>query len=79
MYMAEKIFIKYLQKLARLINPEDLKKVFLELKQELVQLQQDPSEKAGLLYFDFISWLDSVIEKKDLEEIIRRKVRNRNA
>ncbi len=73
MYQVEKIFIKYLQKLARLINPEELKKVFTDLKEDLVQLLKDPSEKAGLLYFDFISWLNSVIEKKELEEIIQRK------
>ena len=52
---------------------DDLKKAFIQLKLELEQLNEDPYEKRSFLYLDIISWLESNIEGKSVEVIIRKK------
>jgi hypothetical protein len=46
---------------------------FSLLKEKLELLSKDPYEKQALSYFDFISWLESKIEKRSFEEVMRRK------
>ncbi|MEM9897709.1 MAG: hypothetical protein AAF789_15235, partial [Bacteroidota bacterium] len=46
---------------------------FKELRTELLKIVEDRYEKRPMLYLDIISWLDSKLEKKSVEEIIRRK------
>ena len=46
---------------------------FQELKTELEMLKNDPIEKRFFLYLDILSWLQSKIERRTVEEIIRNK------
>lgn len=63
------VFIKNLSK----IYPQDLKKEFIKLHQELVVFEDHPYEKRAFLYLDIISWLESKIENRPIEEIISKK------
>ncbi|MEP2948810.1 MAG: hypothetical protein ABJO91_02295 [Ekhidna sp.] len=46
---------------------------FKELREELVQVIQDKFERRPMLYLDFVSWLESKIYDRPVEEIIRNK------
>jgi hypothetical protein len=50
-----------------------MKDEFLSLRQKLEQLELDPYEKRPFLYLDIISWLDSKINGKTVQEIVKQK------
>lgn len=50
-----------------------LKKRFVKLKEQMKSLERNKFEKRAFVYFDIISWLESKIEKRSIQEIIREK------
>jgi len=50
---------------------------FSEFKEEMEKLQSSRYEKRAFIYFDIISWLESKIENRPVEEIIKSKVRKK--
>lgn len=66
-------FLNFIMKLGS-VYPHDLKDSFLALRSHLVELRKDSYAAKPLLYFDFISWLDTKIEKKTFSEVIKGKV-----
>ncbi|HYH56688.1 MAG TPA: hypothetical protein VD772_08760, partial [Anseongella sp.] len=50
-----------------------LKEEFRKLRSRLLQLAEHPYEKRAFLYLDIISWLESKIENRPVQEIIREK------
>ncbi len=46
---------------------------FTELREELVEVIKDKYERRPMLYLDIVSWLESKIYDKPVEEIIRNK------
>ncbi|MCF6180649.1 hypothetical protein [Lutibacter sp.] len=66
--------ISFLKKLSQ-IYPQELKKAFIELHEELKKLENHPYEKRAFLYLDIISWLESKIKNKSVEQIIQQKVK----
>ena len=70
----ERAVINFIRKaLPGIHSGEELITAFITLKKELEKLAQDPYEKEGLVYFDFVSWLESKIEKRPFAEILREK------
>jgi len=63
------LFLKNLGK----IYPHDLRKAFINLHAELKLLENHPYEKRAFLYLDIISWLESKIKNKTVEQIIQEK------
>jgi hypothetical protein len=61
------------KKMPDIFTPQDEEAAFIELRKDFVELSEDPYEKKAFEYFDYISWLDSKIEKKPFEEIVKRK------
>lgn len=55
------------------MNPQQLKAAFIALKDELTVIAADPFERRPFLYFDIISWLESKIENRPVQEIMQRK------
>lgn len=74
-YEFEAVFLKYLKKIAR-AGEEDFKakKLFTELKQELLLVIDDNYEKVVLKYFDYLSWIDSKIDGKPFAEVKQTKI-----
>ena len=66
--------ISFLKKLSK-IYPQDLKKAFFELNEEFKTIENHPYEKRAFLYLDIISWLESKIENKTVEQIIKQKAK----
>jgi hypothetical protein len=57
------------------IYPQDLKKAFVKLYDELKVYENHPFEKRAFLYLDVLSWLESKIENKPVEVIICQKAK----
>jgi len=55
------------------MNKEELKQAFEELLILLRPLQQNKLESRAFMYLDIISWLESRIQEKDVQSIIREK------
>ncbi|MBO6517820.1 MAG: hypothetical protein JJ975_14845 [Bacteroidia bacterium] len=53
----------------------DLRDSFVDLRNQLDALYEDPYERRSFLYLDIISWLESKIEDKPVEQIIYNKRR----
>ena len=64
-------FIK--EKVPHINTSGKLKAAFIELKKELEKQLDDPLEKKALDYFDFITWIESKITKKDFKTLSKEK------
>ncbi len=74
LYKVETSILDFMRKeILKVINPKGKIQVFKELKTEMEEIMKDPYEKKSLEYFDFISWLESKIEKRPFAEIVREK------
>ena len=65
--------LRFLKRLNSFVTDEDLINAFKELREQLIPLTANPYEKRAFVYFDIISWLESKIEKKSVQEVIRKK------
>ena len=77
LHLVQKEMIKFLRRLGD-IYPQDIKSAFQELYAKLKVFENDPYEKRAFLYLDVLSWLESRIENKSVESVIRRKYLNLN-
>ncbi|MCC6459909.1 MAG: hypothetical protein IT260_05545 [Saprospiraceae bacterium] len=59
------------------MRPSDLLPEFRQLHARLLPLEQDPFERRPFLYLDIISWLETKLENKPIQELIREKFRKR--
>ena len=74
LYKLENIVLNFIRKkMHHIYTPKDEIEAFIELRKEFIELSEDPYEKKAFEYFDYISWLDSRIEKKSFEEIVKNK------
>ena len=46
---------------------------FISLRKELIEIIEDKFERRPMLYLDIISWLESKIDNKPVEQVIREK------
>ncbi|HEY6083040.1 MAG TPA: hypothetical protein VIU45_06250, partial [Chitinophagaceae bacterium] len=58
-------------------NPKELHTAFIDLHDRLIDISQNPFEKRSFLYLDIISWLESKIEGKPVQAVIRKKYLNK--
>ena len=76
LHAVQQEIFRFLRKTPR-IRPAELKGEFVDLRERLLKHEADPYERRPFLYLDIISWLDSKIEGKSVQEIIRRKFQQR--
>jgi hypothetical protein len=74
LFKLEDCFLKFLKKNLAPLNAREQQLSFSAFKNELLVLLEDPYEKRALEYFDFISWLESKIEKETFLEIVNRNI-----
>lgn len=72
----QKEIFRFLRRLPR-VREADLKNAFIELRDKLLKLENDPFERRPFLYLDIISWLESKIEGRSVQEIIQEKYQAR--
>ena len=70
---ALKSILSFVRKIPR-IKESQLKDEFIQLKNELVDIEKIQFERRPFLYLDIISWLESKIEDIPVGEVMRRKV-----
>ena len=64
--------LKFLRRMPR-FTPDNWKIEFTNLRNKLVEIREKPYEKRAFFYLDFISWLESKIENRTVEEVVREK------
>jgi tetratricopeptide (TPR) repeat protein len=74
LFRLEDYFMKFLKTNLEIRDAKQQQASFSKFKNELLLLLKDPYEKRALEYFDFISWLDSKIEKKPFIEMVNRRI-----
>jgi tetratricopeptide (TPR) repeat protein len=70
----QKYIIRFLRKLSQ-ISPDQLKTELKISRKKLLKWANDPFEKRAFLYLDLISWLDSKIENKPIQDVIIEKAK----
>ena len=74
LHKTENIFIHFLRtRIDKMNTKKDQEEAFKALREELLQIYNDPLEKRFLKFFDILSWLESKIKNRPFEEIIREK------
>jgi hypothetical protein len=57
------------------VKPDEIRDSFRNLKDELIQIAENPYERRPFFYLDILSWLESKIENMPVQEIIKRKMK----
>jgi tetratricopeptide (TPR) repeat protein len=70
-YKSENALIKFFKKVQN--SPELSHNMLRELRAELIELSQEPLERPSLEYFDFISWIDSKLDKLPFAQVVRQR------
>lgn len=73
LHQFQKAILRFLRKLAGEFTEEDLIPEFEKLLHRLIPLQTNPYEKRAFIYFDIISWLESKIQQRRVQEVIAEK------
>jgi len=68
----QKLLLDFIRKLSY-IDQEGLLPAFKRLHEKLVQLEENPFEQRAFHYLDIISWLESKIEGRSVQEIVEEK------
>ncbi|MBK6266480.1 hypothetical protein JKA74_15655 [Marivirga sp. S37H4] len=71
----QKYILRFLRKLASGFQEEDLIPEFKKLLEQLIPLQSIRYEKRAFIYFDIISWLESKIQHRTVQEVIQEKAK----
>lgn len=72
LHQFQKIIMKFLRKLSS-ITRDQLIDAFKDLREQLIPLNDKFYERRPFIYFDIISWLESKIENRSVQEIIKEK------
>ena len=73
LYRFQKAILSFLRKLAEEFEEKDLIPEFEKLRDKLIPLQESAFEKRAFIYFDIISWLESKIQSKRVQDLIAAK------
>ena len=74
LYKFEIIVLNFIKEQLPHINTSQKRiAAFRELKEKLEELMEDPFEKKVLDYFDFITWIESKLGKKDFKQLSKDK------
>lgn len=77
LHMVQREMMNFIKNLNRIYDYQ-LKIAFTELRERLIQYEDHPYEKRAFLYLDIISWLESKIEGRPVQEIIQEKFKKKN-
>jgi hypothetical protein len=70
--LAEAEIFSFLKRAFRL-QPSELKPAFIKLLENLKEVEKDKLASRAFMYLDVISWLESKIEGKEVQDVIRDK------
>lgn len=74
LYKLETVVLNFIRrKMPDIYTEKEEIEAFKELRKEFMELSEHPYEKKAFEYFDYISWLDSKIEKEGFGDVIKKK------
>lgn len=73
LHLFQKYILGFLKGLGGEVEDQKLIGQFTQLKNQLVPLVNSAYEKRAFIYFDIISWLESKIENRSVQDVIRDK------
>jgi hypothetical protein len=73
----QKYILRFLKNLTKETTESELVKRFENLRSQLLTLIDNPYESRSFSYFDIISWLESKIQKRSVQEVIQEKARQK--
>ncbi|MDN5200701.1 hypothetical protein QQ008_05000 [Fulvivirgaceae bacterium BMA10] len=76
LYLFQRYILKFLKNLNN-IKPDQLNDAFITLRNQLLPLKKNPYEKRAFNYFDIISWLESKIHNRPVQDVIGENARKR--
>jgi hypothetical protein len=68
---------KFLRRIPRM-KESDLKQAFIDLKVTLEEARKEPYERRPFLYLDILSWLESKIEDRNIQDVVQEKFLKRH-
>ena len=68
-----KYILNFLKRLNNNLSEQELILRFQRLLEQMLPLFENPYEKRAFIYFDIISWLESKIKHRPVEELIKEK------
>lgn len=77
LYLYQNLILTFLKGLEKNNTRKKLIAAFEELKIQMQKLMSSRYEKRAFIYFDIISWLESRIENRTVEAVIKEKARKR--
>jgi hypothetical protein len=78
LYKLENIVLNFIRKkMPAIYNEKQQKEAFIELRDEVSLIASHPYESKAFEYFDYISWLDSKIEKIPFGKVVQEKFRKK--
>lgn len=64
--------LKFLKK-SNHLSPREIRPAFRKLKERLEVIAKNPYERRSFLYLDVISWLESKVNRRPVQDVIREK------
>ena len=68
---------QFLKGLRREYSKSQVLQRFNALKKQMQELEKDPFQRRAFLYFDMISYLESKISGRGIQEVVQEKARQR--
>ena len=78
LHMFQKYILSFIKNLSKQKSDKDLLEQFNTLNRQLLPLVNNPYEKRAFIYFDIISWLESKIENKTVQQVVKYKFDHRD-
>lgn len=71
----ESLIIQFLKKLRGNETQAELKQRFIELQQSMIKISKLKFEKRAFIYFDMIAWLESKVQKREIQEVFKERIK----
>jgi tetratricopeptide (TPR) repeat protein len=72
LFKVEKLTLDFMKKAINLNQTQELYEALRSFKKDLLPLTRDPYEKKALQAFDFISWINSKLDRKSFQEVFAK-------
>lgn len=69
----EKTVLKFFKKFSSVSQKKNLNILYEEFRKEIISIDNTPYKRKEVEFFDLVSWLDSKIENRPFEEIVKEK------
>ena len=77
LHQFQRRILAFIKKLDSYIRGDELEQSFISLLEDLREMEKNEFENRAFIYFDIISWLESKIQHRSVEEVIQGKAREK--